>query len=237
MTPWHPRSITATDGFTLLEALVATALMATILAALATITAQWLPNWNRGMTRVQHSERIALALERFSADLAAAEFIREGGEPRRVVFDGTAHSVTFVRPALGPNTKPGLQIVRIAENHDPRGPMWVRMSAPFHPAVTSSGLNHLVFTDPVVLLRTPYRVSLSYAGVDRTWRELWRQQLQLPKAVRFTLRNVANKTLVPTSAATLIQADIPIDCLAAKSLSECFTLHLRPSAAGGKTHS
>ena len=35
-------------GFTLLEALVATALMGLILAALATITAQWLPNWDRG---------------------------------------------------------------------------------------------------------------------------------------------------------------------------------------------
>ena len=35
-------------GFTLVEAMVATALMGMILAAIATVTAQWLPNWNRG---------------------------------------------------------------------------------------------------------------------------------------------------------------------------------------------
>ena len=51
-------------GFTLLEVLVATALMGLILAALATITAQWLPNWNRGLAGVQRSEQIALGLDR-----------------------------------------------------------------------------------------------------------------------------------------------------------------------------
>ena len=34
----------STAGFTLLEAVIATALMAMILAALATVTRQWLPN-------------------------------------------------------------------------------------------------------------------------------------------------------------------------------------------------
>ena len=62
-------------GFTLLEALVAMALMGLILAALATITAQWLPNWNHGIARVQRNEQVALGLERLAADLAAAEFI------------------------------------------------------------------------------------------------------------------------------------------------------------------
>ena len=32
--------------------LLATVLMATILASIATLTAQWLPNWNRGFERV-----------------------------------------------------------------------------------------------------------------------------------------------------------------------------------------
>jgi general secretion pathway protein J len=42
-------------GFTLIETLIATALMVAILAALATITAQWLPNWNRCFARVQRT--------------------------------------------------------------------------------------------------------------------------------------------------------------------------------------
>jgi general secretion pathway protein J len=49
-------------GFTLVEVLMATALMGAILAALATVTAQWLPNWNRGFARVQRTENLALGL-------------------------------------------------------------------------------------------------------------------------------------------------------------------------------
>jgi general secretion pathway protein J len=62
-------------GFTLIEVLLATLLMTVILAGLATITAQWLPNWNRGMVRVQRAERLAIGLERVAADLSVAEMI------------------------------------------------------------------------------------------------------------------------------------------------------------------
>src|SRR5205814_2503760 len=65
--------IRAIAGFTLVEALLATALMAAILAAIGTVTAQWLPNWNRGFASVQRSEAFAIGLERVVADLAAAE--------------------------------------------------------------------------------------------------------------------------------------------------------------------
>ena len=57
------RARTGEAGFTLIEVLVATLLMTVILAALATVTAQWLPNWNRGMARVQRAERLAIGLE------------------------------------------------------------------------------------------------------------------------------------------------------------------------------
>src|SRR5712692_9454724 len=57
-------------GFTLIEVLLATLLMTVILAALATVTAQWLPNWNRGIARVQRAERLAIGLERALADLS-----------------------------------------------------------------------------------------------------------------------------------------------------------------------
>jgi prepilin-type N-terminal cleavage/methylation domain-containing protein len=60
-------------GFTLIEVLLATLLMTVILAALATVTAQWLPNWNRGMAHVQRAERLAIGLDRIVADLAVAE--------------------------------------------------------------------------------------------------------------------------------------------------------------------
>src|SRR5262245_54490279 len=101
------------SGFTLLEALVAIALMGVILAALASITSQWLPNWNRGIARAQRAELVRLALDRLVADLGASEFISPNRDSNAPLFDGTEYSVTLVRSAIGPNTRPGLEIVRI----------------------------------------------------------------------------------------------------------------------------
>src|SRR5260221_8757946 len=105
-------------GFTLIETLVALALTGLVLSALANITAQWLPNWNRGMDRIQGSESIGLALQRICADLAAAEYVPANREQRQPLFDGSELSVTFVRTALGPNARPGLEVVRIGETTD-----------------------------------------------------------------------------------------------------------------------
>jgi general secretion pathway protein J len=167
-------------GFTLVEALIATALMGVILSALATVTAQWLPNWNRGFSRVQRSEQLALGLERLLADLAAAEFV-PAGRTLQPFFDGSELSVTFVRSVLGPNAHTGLEIIRIVETADNRGQVLVRLRAPFVPI--REGVNDRDtpnFTDPVVLLRAPYRVSFSYAGADRVWRDTWRDAVVLP---------------------------------------------------------
>src|SRR5205085_4852655 len=120
-------------GFTLVEALLATALMGAILAAIATVTAQWLPNWNRGFARVQGSETLALGLERIVADLAAAEFVTAGAGVRQPVFDGTELSVSFLPTALGPNTRPGLELVRIMEMGGDKGLTTVRPRARFRP--------------------------------------------------------------------------------------------------------
>ena len=223
----------ATAGFTLIEALVATALMGLILATLATITAQWLPNWNHGLVRIQRDDQIALGLERLSADLAAAEFVPKGSRDRKPLFDGASRSITFVRTALGPNTGPGLEIVRIAEVTSDRGPLLVRTRAPFIPNADRAQPN---FSDSVVLLRAPFRVSFSYAGTDRNWREDWRDQIQLPNAVKLTVRDAASQRTLSVSTAVLLHAEIPIDCIAAKSLAECLT-SLRQSPDANKSPS
>src|SRR5205823_3479418 len=129
--PMTPRRAIA--GFTLVEALLATALMGAILAAIATVTSQWLPNWNRGFTRVQGTQTLAVGLERIVADLAAAEFVTAGASIRQPVFDGTELSVTFLRTALGPNTRPGLELVRIMEIGDKQGLTTVRTRGQFLP--------------------------------------------------------------------------------------------------------
>jgi general secretion pathway protein J len=211
----------AIAGFTLVEALLATALMGVILAGIATVTAQWLPNWNRGFERVQRTELLAVGLERIVADLASAEFVTAGNPNLPPLFDGTELSVTFLRTALGPNTRPGLELVRIAEAGTERGLSLVRSRARFLPVGRDSAATQLAPADPVVLLRAPYRVTFSYSGADRIWKPVWRGERLLPKAVRVQVRDVATDRTLAVSTATLIRADMPADCVHAEVLADC----------------
>jgi general secretion pathway protein J len=211
----------AIAGFTLVEALLATALMGVILAGIATVTAQWLPNWNRGFERVQRTELLAVGLERIVADLASAEFVTAGNPNLPPLFDGTELSVTFLRTALGPNTRPGLELVRIAEAGTERGLSLVRSRARFFPVGRDGAATQLAPSDPVVLLRAPYRVTFSYSGADRIWKPVWRGERLLPKAVRVQVRDVATDRTLAVSTATLIRADMPADCVHAEVLADC----------------
>jgi general secretion pathway protein J len=218
-------------GFTLVEALLATALMGAILAAIATVTAQWLPNWNRGMGNVQRAENLALGLERLIADVSAAEFIPGGREFLLPVFDGTELSMTFVRSALGPNTRSGLELVRIGEVGTDRGPTLVRARARYVP-VTAETLNDQPnFADPVVLLRAPYRVTFAYAGRDRVWKNTWRGAAELPKAVRIQVRDATTDRLLSASTSTLVHAEMPADCVLAEAIADCLNRERKNPAA------
>jgi general secretion pathway protein J len=201
-------------GFTLLEALVAVALMGVLLATLATVTAQWMPSWKAGFDRVQRADLLGLGLDRIVADLAAAEFVSPGGENARPLFDGTPSSVTFVRSAIGPNASAGLEIVRLAETDDARGGVLVRARVPFVP-VTATDLDtgELEFTNPIVLVRPPFHVSFAFAGSDRIWQETWHDVMQLPQAVRVTVRNAVTDQILPVSTATLLNVNAPAECV------------------------
>ena len=195
-------------GFTLVEALVAMLLMGMVMASLATITAQWLPNWNRGFARVQSAEHLSLVLDRLAGDLAAAEFVSLNRNNQRPLFEGTELGVTFVRSSIGPNARGGLDVVQIAEMADRLGPVLVRARTPFVPAEKVEGQ----FTDPVVLLRAPYRITLSYAGADRAWKGTWSGARELPSAVRFTIRNGTSERTLLASTATVIHTQLPALC-------------------------
>jgi general secretion pathway protein J len=155
---------TGERGFTLIETIVALALMGLVLSALASLTAQWLPNWNRGVDRIQRSEVIGIALQRIGADLAAAEYVPANRDSRHPLFDGSELSATFVRTALGPNAGPGLDVVRLGETTDRHEFATVRSRARFTPLPPGSSLSEqLHFGDPVVLLRAPFRLGFGKA--------------------------------------------------------------------------
>src|ERR1700741_2270477 len=120
-------------GFTLIETIVALALTGLVLSALANITAQWLPSWNRGIDRIQRSELMGIALQRIGADLAAAENVPANRASPHPLFDGTELSVIFVRTAVGPNAGPGLDVVRLGETTERQEFVTVRSRARFAP--------------------------------------------------------------------------------------------------------
>ena len=216
-------------GFTLVEALLATALMGVILASIATVTAQWLPNWNRSFGRVQRVELLALGLERIVADIAAAEFVTAGANVRQPVFDGSELSVTFLRTALGPNTRPGLELIRIQEIGSDKGLTTVRQRARFMPMGRDGIEVQARPSDPVVLVRAPYRITFAYAGPDRVWRNVWRGEGQLPKAVRVQLRDAATDRTLSVSTATFIHAEMPNDCVLAEVVADCLNRPDQPT--------
>jgi general secretion pathway protein J len=209
-------------GFTLVEALVSTLLMSIILAMLATITAQWLPSWNDGFSRLQRIQLLAVALDRLTDDLAAAQFISVGPDNSPPLFYGDDSSVTFVRTTLAPNADSGLQVVRIAETSDDTGPALVRSTAPL-PIGTgqATDADTFDFVNPVVLIRSPYRVSFSYAGPDRLWRNDWHNQLVLPRAVRIEIRDDATSALLTASTSTRVYAELPASCARTGNISNC----------------
>jgi len=204
------RKRTGERGFTLIETLVALALTGLVLSALANITSQWLPNWNRGLDRIQRNESVSLALQRIGADLSAAEYVPANREQRQPLFDGSELSVTFVRTALGPNAGPGLDVVRIGETTDRRDLVTVRSRAPFGPLQQAASLSEqLQLGDPVVLLRAPFRLSFAYAGRDRVWKSSWHEANKLPAAIMLTLRDAATERVLSVSTVAAIHVEAP----------------------------
>jgi general secretion pathway protein J len=221
------RTAAGEAGFTLIEVLMATLLMTVILGALATVTAQWLPNWNRGMARVQRAERLAIGIERIAADLAVAEMLPINGSSKTPLFEGSELSVTFVRTAVGPNARPGLEIIRLIEKADDQGLALVRERTPFAPMPTDAQIR---FADQVVLIRSPFRVTFSYAGPDQVWQPVWRGQKQLPDMVRIAIRDVATGRVLSVSSAAIVHVNAPAECARAKNASQCLAERLKPDS-------
>lgn len=213
-----PRQRSGEAGFTLIEMLIATMLMGLILAALATVTAQWLPNWDRGMARLQRDERFAFGLSRMVADLSVAEPAPAENAKHVVLFDGAALGVTFVRTAVGPNTHPGLEVVRFREVSDPAGPQLIRERAIYTPI---NGAALLRFADPVALIGPPFRVTFAYAGADSVWRSTWTGAVELPRSVRITVRDGITQQTLALSTTALVHVDTPAACARAAKVDEC----------------
>jgi general secretion pathway protein J len=209
-------------GFTLFEALVSVALMGLIVASLSAVTGQWLPNWRHGFGRVQSLESLDVGLQRLVDDLEAAEFVTANSQSKSPLFIGDAASVTLVRAAIGPDARPHLEVVHLEETSDDRGVVLVRSRAPFTPlAPNLSTASQLRFSDPVALVRAPFRVSFAFAGADRVWQDVWRDSTMLPTAVRIRVRDAGSGQILAVSTAALLHVDVPAECIGQKSVQQC----------------
>jgi general secretion pathway protein J len=209
-------------GFSLVEALVAVALMGLVLAMLGTVTSSWLPTWNRGFSRLQRADLVGLVVEHVAADLAAAEFVSLDRTSQRATFDGTSSSVVLIRSALGPNAVEGVEIVKIAEEPDGDGYILVRSHAPLALHGKADGdLSQIAFADRVTLLRSPYRVSFAFADATLAWRDLWRNAPILPRAVRVTIEDTSRSKGRSTSAIALLHLSAAAACASAASAWGC----------------
>jgi len=216
-------------GFTLIETLLAATLFVIVVVALATITGQWLPNWNRGFVHVQRAERLAFGIERIVSDLAGAQFISPNATIKRPIFDGTELSVLFVRGAVGPHPRPGLEFVRLSEVGGERGLVLTRTAAPFIPLEPDlNAIAGLKFSEPVVLVPPPYRVLFAYAGPDRVWKPTWRDADRLPSAVRISVRDMVSGQTLAVSSASVVHVNTPVGCVQATS---CAILPTNANAA------
>lgn len=214
------RQRTNESGFTLIETLVALALMGLVLSALATLTAQWLPNWSRGLDRIQRSELIGITLQRVADDLADALYVSASSGETRPFFQGSEQSVTFIRTAFGPNADLGLDLVHLGETTDRAGLATVRSRMPFHPLPEGTSLSdHLHFGEPVVLLRAPYRLSFAYAGEERAWKSSWQDSKKLPEKIRLTVQDASSGRVLTLSTVTAIHVRPPVrgDCKQAQN--------------------
>jgi general secretion pathway protein J len=162
------------------------------------------------------------------ADLSVAEMIPFNGDSKTPLFEGSELSVTFVRTAVGPNARPGLEIIRLAEKSDVQGLAMVRERAPFAPMPSDAQIR---FVDQVVLVRLPFRVTFSYAGPDQVWQPEWRGQKQLPDMVRITVRDSATGQVLNVSSAAIVHVNGWAECARAKVISSCLSARTKPDSS------
>jgi len=196
-------------GFSLIEAMAALALTATIVMALAAVTGQWLPNWRRGFVDLQRADLLGVGLERIVEDVSAAEYVTPRSDAPNPLFEGDSSTVIFVRSAIGPNSYPHLEVVRLGQTEDDRGLALTRTRAPFAPAAPGTSAQSFAFGDGVALVRAPFRVSFAYGGPDRVWVDSWKNKQRLPDAVRITVRDAGGNRVLGASTAVRVKVTAP----------------------------
>ena len=187
----RPAATPQTDGFTLVEMLIALAIFGMLTAAgvaLLTVTARTQQTSDRKLAELGELRRLGALL---TADLAQATprlYRDRDGRPQRAFSGGTGEArtlMTFVRRGWEDGDRAGLQRVgyRIRDG---------RLERLSYPHVDGGGEAIIVpLLDGVETLRLRYRDS------EGTWRERWdpSDAMRLPTAVELTTDSPAHGTV------------------------------------------
>lgn len=211
-------ALAATDAFTLIEALVALAIGGFVVATLATVTGQWMRNWQVGVPVLQRSQVLVAGLDRIVADVAAARFVSVGQAGPGYIFTGEPTAITLVRQTLPVENPPGLEIVRLAALS---GAGEVTLARSRSPLPFGSSLSAPTDPAPVTLLRQPFTVRFSYADADQAWQTSWRLPARLPRFVRIAVVDRRSGRAVLPPVVVRLHLDAPTACAAMTSGASC----------------
>jgi general secretion pathway protein J len=151
-------------------------------------------------------------LESACCEVAAAEFITPIRGSKLPIFEDTASGVTLVRSVVGPNTKGGLEVVRIGESTGREGIALVRWRTPLAPfglgGVSASQLN-FHRSRGVAPRRSGFRFPVRPAtDRGRTPGKI----SPLPSVVRFLVSDQTTGRTLAVSTATMVHVELPADC-------------------------
>lgn len=211
-------ALAAADGFTLIEALVALAIGGFVIATLATVTGQWMRNWQVGVPILQRSQALVAGLDRIVADVGAARFVSPGPAGPGYIFTGEPTAITLVRQSLPVENPPGLEIVRLAA---PSGAGEITLARSRSPLPFGSSKDAPSDPAPVALLRQPLAVRFAYADADQAWQTSWRQQARLPRLVRIEVVDRRSGRAVLPPVVVRLHVDAPPACAAMTSGTSC----------------
>jgi hypothetical protein len=155
-------------------------------------------------------------LRHSSWESVAAAQTTAGSVTNMPLFGASEFAVMFVRTPLGPNTFTGLEVVRVEEASDNRGPAFE------HGAVYAShpGSHGSQFSDQVVLIRAPYRI-LCWAR-SRMKGHLARRSF--PGRFCVSVRDSAASRTVAMPMSTVARAELPPPARPRRQWQSAFTV-------------
>jgi general secretion pathway protein J len=196
----------ASRGFTLIELVIAFALLGMIMLLLYSAFDVAAKSWDRAETRTQETSDLRLVQSFLRREISHAFPLRVGqATDSKIAFDGDAHLLHFVTALPGNVAGGGLSMVSLELGDEQTGKesshglnqatkaLILKHVVPDADAVDFSALDAADEADKSVLLNGIYELRLAYFGRDSdqaesTWRDSWKPGARMPALLRVELK-------------------------------------------------